>query len=186
MDILIGLDAIHLHSAMEEIYGESGEPVARCKPLGWTSVGSPEKCIPSESSCYVRSSHLHTSADLDYALRKFWKLEATGMNNDNNEVCTPAEKDAMTKAAASQRYVDGHYEVGIHWIQEEITLENNCVLARKRFENLKRSLQRRLEVARKYNEVLSSHLKKGYNQEINPRRIPDKTKMVPATFSCYL
>ena len=45
------------------------------------------------------------------------------MNNDNNEAYAPAEKDAMAKVAASRRYVDGRYEVGIPWIQEEITLE---------------------------------------------------------------
>ena len=154
VDILIGIDAIHLHSAMEEIYGEPGEPVARCTPLGWTCIGSPEKCLSSELSCYVQLFHVHTTADLDYALRKFWEFEAIGMNNDNNEVYTPAEKDAMAKVAASQCYLDGCYEVGIPWIQEEITLENNCVLAQKRLENLERSLQHRPEFARKCNEVL--------------------------------
>ena len=145
---------------MEEIYGEPGKPVARCTPLGRTSVGSPEKCLSSESSCYVQSFHVHTSADLDYALRKFWELKAIGMNNDNNDVCTPAEKDAMAKVAVSRRYVDGPYEIGILWIQEEITLENYHVLAQKRLENLEQSLKCRPEVARKYSEVLSSHLKK--------------------------
>ena len=42
-----------------------------------------------------------TSADLDNALRKFWELEAIGMNNDNNEVYTLAEKYVMAKVAAS-------------------------------------------------------------------------------------
>ena len=86
---------------MEEIYGEPGEPVVRHTPLGWTCVGSPEKCLSSELSCYVQSFHVHTSADLDHALRKFWELEAIGMNNDNNDVYTPAEKNAMAKVAAS-------------------------------------------------------------------------------------
>ena len=90
------------------------------------------------------------------------------MNNDNNDVYTPAEKVAMAKVASSQCYVDGCYEVGIPWIQEEITLENNHVLAQKRLENLERSLQCRPEVARKYNGVLSSHLKKGYIRRLTP------------------
>ena len=90
------------------------------------------------------------------------------MNNDNNDVYTPAEKDAMAKVAASRRYVNGRYEVGIPWIQEEMTLENNRVLAQKRLENLERSLQRRPEVAIKHNEVLSSHLKKGYIRKLTP------------------
>ena len=78
---------------------------------------------------------MHTSADLDNALTKFWALEAIGMNNDNNEVYTPAEKDAMAKIAASRRHVAGCYEVGIPRIQVEITLKNNSVLAQKRLEN---------------------------------------------------
>ena len=90
------------------------------------------------------------------------------MNNDNSDVYTPAEKDAMAKVAASRRYLDGRYEVEISWIQEELTLENNRVLAQKRLENLERSLQCRPEVARKYNEVLSSHLKKGYIRKLTP------------------
>ena len=95
VDILIGLNAIHLHSAMEP-----DEPVARHTPLGWTCVGSPENCLSSELSCCVQSFHVQTSADLDYALRKFWELEAIAMNTDNNEVYTPAKKDAMAKVAA--------------------------------------------------------------------------------------
>ena len=49
---------------------------------------------------------MHTSADLDYALRKLWELEAIGMNNDNNDVYAPAEKDTMAKVVASGHYVD--------------------------------------------------------------------------------
>ena len=75
VDILIGIDAIHLHSSMEEIYGEPGKPVARCTPLGWTCVESPEKSSSSELSCYVQLFHVHTSTNLDYTLRKFWELD---------------------------------------------------------------------------------------------------------------
>ena len=119
---------------------------------------------------------MHNSANLDYTLRKFWELEAIGMNNENNEVYTPAETDAITKVAASQRYADGRYEVGIPWIQDEITLENNRVLAQKRLENLERSLQCRPEAARKYNEVLSSHLKERIYQDINPEESVVRSK----------
>ena len=72
---------------------------------------------------------MYTSTDLRYALKKIWELEAIGMNNDNNEVYAPAEKDAIAKIVASRRYVDGRYEVGIPWVHEEITLENNRLLA---------------------------------------------------------
>ena len=42
------------------------------------------------------------------------------------------------------------------------------MLAQKRLENLEGSLQCRPEVARKYDEVLSSHLKEGYIRKLIP------------------
>ena len=83
---------------------------------------------------------MHISTDLNHAVRKFWEFEAIGIKNNNYEVCTQAE-NAMAKAAESQRKVDAHYKVEIVWIQEEIALENNCLLAQTRMENLERSLQ---------------------------------------------
>ena len=41
VDILIGLDCLELHSAIEEVRGQPGEPVARLTPLGWTCIGNP-------------------------------------------------------------------------------------------------------------------------------------------------
>ena len=76
--------------------------------------------------------------------------------------------------------MDGRYEVGIPQIPEEITLENNHVLAQKRLENLERSLQHRPEIARKYNEVLSSYLKKGYISK--SRRTPEESMVRPKWF----
>ena len=75
----------------------------------------------------------------------------------------------MARVAASRCYVDGRYEVGILEIQEAITLENNLVLHQKRLENLEQSLQHIPEVARRYDEVLSSNLKKGYIRKLTPQ-----------------
>lgn len=176
VDILVGLDAIDLHNTIEEIWGKPGEPVARRTPLGWTCVGDPEKYIPSESSNYAQSFHVHASENLDQTLRRFWELDAIGIRSDNSEVYTPAEREAMAKVAASRRYVDGRYEVGIPWIQEERKLENNRVLAQKRLENLEKSLQRKPKVAEQYNEALASHLKKGYIRKLTPEESMDRPK----------
>ena len=81
-------------------------PHLRTESILRTLIREREKCLSSELSCYVQSFHVHNSADLDYALRKFWEFEAIGMNNNNNEVYTPAETDAITKVAASQCYTD--------------------------------------------------------------------------------
>ena len=39
VDILIGIDNIHLHSSIKELTGNVDEPIARLTPLGWTCIG---------------------------------------------------------------------------------------------------------------------------------------------------
>ena len=41
VDVLLGLDCLDLHCAIEEVRGQPGEPVARLTPLGWTCIGNP-------------------------------------------------------------------------------------------------------------------------------------------------
>ena len=41
VDVLIGLDCVDLHHAVEEVLGRPGEPIARLKPLGWTCIRTP-------------------------------------------------------------------------------------------------------------------------------------------------
>ena len=41
VDMLIGVDNLHLHNTKAELVGGHGEPVARLTPLGWTCIGTP-------------------------------------------------------------------------------------------------------------------------------------------------
>lgn len=40
--MLIGIDRAELHYYIRDIYGQTGEPVARSTPLGWTCISAPD------------------------------------------------------------------------------------------------------------------------------------------------
>lgn len=41
MHVLIGLGCVQFHSAVQEMRGCQGEPIARLTPLGWTCIDNP-------------------------------------------------------------------------------------------------------------------------------------------------
>ena len=53
VDLLLGVDNVHLHNSLADIRGKNGGPIARLRPLGWTCVG-----ITSEKASEGASSHL--------------------------------------------------------------------------------------------------------------------------------
>ncbi|CAB3993576.1 Hypothetical predicted protein [Paramuricea clavata] len=80
--------------------------------------------------------------NLDCTLQRFWDLESIGLVPGKEETYTPDDLEAEKKVANSLRYVNGRYEVGISWKNNEPQLENNYNLAYKRLETLEQSLKR--------------------------------------------
>ena len=62
VDMIIGLDNPSLHVSMEERVGNSGEPLARLTPLGWSIIGPVELSVPS--SKFVRKQGLNNKIEL--------------------------------------------------------------------------------------------------------------------------
>ena len=78
---------------------------------------------------------MHTSADLDLALRKFWEAETIAISNGNNEVYTPIEKGAICNLHHSVMWMKAMRQEYLGF-QKKLALENNHVSAQKRLENL--------------------------------------------------
>ncbi len=45
IDLLIGVDNADLHYCRADIQGETGGPIARLGPLGWTCIGAPDTSV---------------------------------------------------------------------------------------------------------------------------------------------
>ena len=58
--------------------------------------------------------------------------------------------------------VDGKYKVPMLWSPENVRLPNNHNMALKRFNFLKKRLQKDTKLHQKYKEAMTGYLKKGY------------------------
>lgn len=78
-DILIGLDCLELHSAIEEVRGQPGEPVARLTPLGWTCIGNPNTSeTPRLETHFACTYFIRGQSEIEEVnsnLKRFWEIE---------------------------------------------------------------------------------------------------------------
>ena len=173
IDILIGSDHPELTRTLEERVGKPGQPVARKTPLGWTCTGpltSPAQCTTSISKSYsTQATVIDTASDLETeeAMRRLWNIDVLDVKAGVTET-TPEERLALAKATASLKFMEteGRYQVSIPWKQDRPDLPDNRAMAEKRLRSLESSLQRRPEVAKRYQEVFDDNLKKGYISEV--------------------
>jgi hypothetical protein len=99
-------------------------------------------------------------------LRKFWELEAIGINEESTRVMTPDEIRAMETAQSTQILKDGRYEIGIPWKEGEPDFRNNFDMAFSRLKNLETSLLKKPEVANAYCEIIKNYVDKEYVKKV--------------------
>ena len=81
IDLLIGLDQAELHSAIREVKGRAGEPIARLTPLGWTCVGRIKQTRQPTDPTFPVNFSFHGDDQLDRVnqlIQKFWEIEKPG------------------------------------------------------------------------------------------------------------
>ena len=71
---------------------------------------------------HIGQTNMDETNDL---LRKFWELEAIGINEESTRAMTPDEIRAMETAQSTQILKDGRYEIGIPWEEGEPDFRNN-------------------------------------------------------------
>ena len=157
VDVLIGSDHPELTLALEERVGKPGEPVARRTPLGWTCVGR----IP-DPYCRQFVAHARTfwsqdvqvveGAKIDEQLRRMWEVDSLGVNSSDDDLMSPEERLATSKAIESRKRRDERYEVAIPWREDVPELPNNRKQAESRLLSLEASLKKKPQVAERYRE----------------------------------
>ena len=80
---------------------------------------------------------------------------------------------AAQKASKSRRYLDGRYEVGISWVDDQPPLYSNRAGAEGRLLSLEKQLKRRSDVAEKYCQVMEANVAKGYFRKVEPSEVDD-------------
>ena len=162
---------------IKDIRGNLGEPVSRLTPLGWSCTG-PVTGL-KHGSFQTRFAHteirnkayfVRKNTDTDQIsrlLRGLWEIESYG-TLPNRPVISPEEQCALEKVEKSLKYVDGRYQVGIPWKEDNPVLPDNYEMALRRLINTEKRLLKSPEVADVYTNNIRQYLEKGYIRKIHP------------------
>ena len=128
VDILIGLDCLELHSAIEEVRGQPGEPVARLTPLGWTCIGNPNTSetarLETHFACTYFIRGQSEIEEVNSNLKRFWEIEEASPLNPT-PIVQMQDQLALRKAENSIQYDRKMNRVSVPWVKNKTSLPDN-------------------------------------------------------------
>jgi hypothetical protein len=154
-------------SNREVVKGESG-PTAMNTKLGWVLSGPIERSTVShEPVTNLACTHvlkcaanpLRDGAGLDNEIKKFWELEALGIQ--------PEEASVYEEFTNTISRKDGRYEVQLPWKHSHPVLPDNYKASLQRFHSLYNRLKQTPKILEEYDNVIKDQLQKGIVERVN-------------------
>ena len=109
VDVLIGQDHVDLHFSKCDVRGNSGEPIARLGPLGWSCVGPPEgKTIIGNNRTNLACTFFtrpHIFSEINDSLKRFWEIDTLGIHENGVQAMT--SDDLLWKRLAFHLFMMG-------------------------------------------------------------------------------
>ena len=113
--------------------------------------------------------------DLHRLVERLWSTETFGCACDEDVSLLVEDRRALATMEDSIKKVSGHYEVGMLWRADSVTLPNNRVQAYRRFTSLRRKLAGSPVLKQKYDSVMKEYLDKGYAQPLTATEVQSKS-----------
>ena len=165
VDVLIGVNHAYLHTALEEVHGNDGEPIARRTPLEWTCIG----CVNNtnmDGNANHTCFHLincgkvsESQTKLTQILQKFWEVDFLS-DTSEEPVLTKDENKAQEIVLESMEFKEGRYQVETPWKKDPKTLPDNYNTAFKRLLSTEKRLLRDSNVGQSYSSIIQDYIKK--------------------------
>ncbi|CAG2194832.1 unnamed protein product [Mytilus edulis] len=158
ISLLIGRDMISCHHILDQIIGKDHEPYAQRLRLGWTIIG--EACLglvhtsdvitvnktsvlpnqeitlkPCEYNFKVKDTKLEQKSEYSDIFEQTVEDNEVGLSREDKEFITIMENGVRKES-------NGNFSAPLPFRKDGTTLSNNYEQARKRAENLGRSLKR--------------------------------------------
>ncbi|XP_065182163.1 uncharacterized protein LOC135812873 [Sycon ciliatum] len=167
IDVLIGLNAIQLHTVLEEITTQHpSHVIARHTPLGWVCL-SPGRAESSPASFSAVVTPTSEEMSLEVLVRNHLEMESAGTRPPSYDSMPSADdRQVEERTTATAQFASGRVELGVPWIEMEPHVSSNRPQAAQRLRSLEHSLSRRPSVRQRYHDVMQSHLAKGYIREV--------------------
>ena len=156
--LLIGQDTPTALTPLEVKTGAPGAPYAVKTLLGWTLNG-PLSLSSERQKASVNFVHADTC--LEQQVKQFWELEGGHLISDDKAISVN-DKKAIECWVESSRLIDGHYEMAIPSKARPLDLPNNCSVAERRLELLRKKLVADSSRSQSYQRSMEEMIDKGY------------------------
>ena len=81
------------------------------------------------------------------------------------------EKRAIEQVAKTTKLVDGRYEVGLPWVEDEAIIQNNYFSAQSQFCSLDRRLLKDEILQQRYEETIKMDLQNAHAPKIEEKKL---------------
>ncbi|XP_068712758.1 uncharacterized protein [Montipora foliosa] len=175
ISILLGTNIQEVFVPLDVRKGNQNEPLAIKSCLGWSILGGFSN-LQSHSQGQV---NLISSEDvsLNDHLEEFWKIESYGTARSETKPLSVEDRRALKLIDNSISLLDGHYQMGLLWRDDNPVLPYNRPLAEARLQYLKRRFRRDPELEVKYRDVIQDCVDKGYARKLNKQEVAAVTNI---------
>ncbi|KAL9977579.1 hypothetical protein ACROYT_G014998 [Oculina patagonica] len=148
--------------------------------LGWTVAGAIQG--KQEVLTEVSVNFIDNDRMLSRQVEEFWKIEKTGFEESLDRSVSVEDRRAEDILRETTKLVDGHYETGLLWKEDNPQLPNNKAIAESRLSSLQRKFQRDPELEKRYRMVMQEYIDRGYARKLTDdeaRMTTPKTNYLP-------
>ena len=148
--------------------------------LGWTVAGTLTSGNAHDAQKEVSVNFISRDSTLSEQVEQFWKIDNSGTEGIYPKSLEDVRAENVLQETTKK--VDGHYEVGMLWKEDNPQLPNNRVVAESRLQTLRRKFQRNPEFEAMYRKTIQEYVTQGFARKLNNEetaRVTDKTWYLP-------
>ncbi|XP_063629855.1 uncharacterized protein LOC134801251 [Cydia splendana] len=165
--IIVGLDNWHLTIPRAVREGTRTEPVAINTALGWVLFAfGCSKTAPAETVNHAIVSEpavadVSDRAVLEQLIREQYSLDSIGISKHEAR-SVDDDRAIQILERTARRLPNGHFEVGLLWKSDNLSVPDSRKLALSRLLSLEKKMARDFQYAERYRENIHDMFRKGY------------------------
>ena len=175
VSVLIGTNVQDAFIPLEVRKGGPNEPLAIRSCLGWSILGGSVSCNDKHQ---FNLNHVSCEEiSLSRQLEDFWWVESYGTERPSLKSMSVQDHKATEIIENTISKVDGHYQIGLLWKQEDPSFPFNRIAAEARLHHLKRRFSRDPDPEAKYRAVIVEYVNKGYARKLTPEEAAKRSRV---------
>ena len=124
-----------------------------------------------EEAQLAATSHVAAEDDGLGAQTKNWLSMETYATRVNVSGSSREDKRALEQLEKTTKLADGQYEVGLPWVEDKATIQNNHFSAHSQFCSLERRLEKDESLKQRYEDNIIMELQNGYVRKLEEREV---------------